>query len=427
VLILANKLPRWRPNQWLLAIVIGAVVLRLGFVLAFGQTLSLQASGYDTYAVNLLERQAFTRYPDRAGDSDLPPLYIFFLAGVYSTLGRSAQAVALAQIALDVITLMAVAHIGRRLSAGAGLLAAAFTAFYPYLLFQNLSTNDTAVFITLLALAVLGAYHIAEAKGLKMAVWVGFALGLAALTKSLVILLLPMLALWWWGRLGLRRAFLASALMGIVFGLTIGGWVIRNTGLHGQLTLISTNDGSNLHQGNNQCALEYLQNEWDVQWVTCLADTPTGLSELAEAAWHRQQALAYLQENASTVPALFFGKFVTLWHPKLLPTTIPPTARLDDKAVLQYETPVFRAARVVHLLYFGPLLILGSLGIVLAWRKVGLAQIAPLLAVLLAISITYVIYHPSTRYRAPADPFFFIFAGYALVRLSQWWRARNAI
>ena len=57
----------------------------------------------------------------------------------------------------------------------------------------------------------------------------------------------------------------------------------------------------------------------------------------------------------------------------------------------------------------------------LAWRD-GL-EIAPLLAVIAAITIAYLIFHPSTRYRAPADPFVFILAAYALASV---WAARIA-
>ena len=50
-------------------------------------------------------------------------------------------------------------------------------------------------------------------------------------------------------------------------------------------------------------------------------------------------------------------------------------------------------------------------------------EIAPLLAVIAAITIAYLIFHPSTRYRAPADPFVFILAAYALASV---WAARIA-
>ncbi len=87
-----------------LALVVLIIVIgRVLFILLFSDTLSLQTSGYDTYAVNVMDGQGYTRFDDRSGDSDLPPLYPFFLVGVYSTLGRDPVAVALVQIALDAL------------------------------------------------------------------------------------------------------------------------------------------------------------------------------------------------------------------------------------------------------------------------------------------------------------------------------------
>ncbi len=206
-------------NRRLLIVLALAVLLRLGYLVIAGNTLSLAASGYDPYAVNLLAGHGYTRFADLHPDSDLPPLYSFFLAGVYATLGRSAINVALVQIGFDVVTLAAIYAIGQRVGGEAvGLLAAALTGFYPYLLFQDLSVNDTAIFVMLLALGIWGVYRAGSIRGAAL---VGLALGIAALTKSLVVLLLPLIALWWWRQIGLRRAALWSAAMGAVFVIVL--------------------------------------------------------------------------------------------------------------------------------------------------------------------------------------------------------------
>ncbi len=76
-------------SRALIVVILAAVVLRLGVVVFAGSTLTLQASGYDDYAVNLLAGNGYTRFPDLHPDSDLPPLYPFFLVDVYSLFGRS--------------------------------------------------------------------------------------------------------------------------------------------------------------------------------------------------------------------------------------------------------------------------------------------------------------------------------------------------
>ncbi len=107
-------------------------------------------------------------------------------------------------------------------------------------------------------------------------------------------------------------------------------WIVRNTQVQGTLTLISTNDGSNLYQGNNPCVADYLLKGWDAQWVNCLAPTPPGLSE-TETVGVVPGSGARLPARSSRRPAAPAAvKFVTLWSPELLPRAVPPDANLDN-------------------------------------------------------------------------------------------------
>jgi 4-amino-4-deoxy-L-arabinose transferase-like glycosyltransferase len=390
------------------------------FLALFGHTLILNASGYDTYATNLIDRHEYTRYEDRSADSDLPPLYPFFLVAVYTVLGRDAIAVALVQIVFEALIMLLVYWIGKRIAGDkVGLLASALYGFYPYLLFQNLSTNDTSLFILMLTAGIWFAYRVHDTRQWGWAVALGFVFGLGALTKTLIILALPLLALWWWRHLGFRQAFRFGLLAGITFVLVIAPWSIRNSRLHHRFVLTSSNDGSNLYQGNNSCVVDYLSRGWDAQWVNCMKPIPPGLSEIEEADWNRDQAIAYLQSHPEEWPRLFWTKFWVLWSPLIMPYDLPPalTNQVDD-AVYQYNTASFQAARVVHVIYFTPLLILGIAGWILAWRDHKL--VGPLVAVFVTITIAYLIFHPSTRYRSPADPFLFILSAYAVVWLWNW-------
>lgn len=436
-----DRLRGWPARRWLWLILLGALLVRVAFLVGFGHTLSLQASGYDVYAVNVMEGHGYTRFDDRPADSDLPPLYIFTLVAIYSVLGRSAIAVAVVQIGFDLAMIALVYGIGRkafpRRGALPALLGAAFTAFYPYLIFQNLSTNDTALFTLLLVAGVYGAYAAAEAfeadaaglwVRLRWPLFIGVVYGLAALTKTLVLLMLPLLALGWWWRIGFRRAFGVALVAGLTLLAIMSPWVVRNTRLHGTLVLTSTNDGSNLHQGNNALAAEYLAQGWDVQWLG-FEGMPDGLNEVEEAAWHRDQALTWLRENPEQWPRHFGQKFVTLWNPQITPYQVPPLeatsdAAFVDDAVYLYQTPAFQLARTVHVIYFAPLLVLGVIGLALALRD--RAPVTPLVAVLLSITVAYLIFHPSTRYRMPADPVVFLFSAYAVDSAVRRWRRGQA-
>jgi 4-amino-4-deoxy-L-arabinose transferase-like glycosyltransferase len=406
-------------HRLLMGIIILAVTLRLGYVLFFSHTLSLQTSGYDAYATNLVAGNGYTRFADLHPDSDLPPLYSFFLAAIYVTLGRDAIVVAVVQILFDVITLLAIYAIGYRIGGRpVGILATAFTGFYPYLVFQNLTVNDTGLFIMLLSVSIWALYEAMARCSWRLAAVSGTLLGAAALTKSLVVLLLPFSVLLLWRTLDRKKAWHLGFALLLAFAFLPGLWMIRNARLHNALVFISTNDGSNLFQGNNPLAADLLLQGYDVQWTPFqLPRVPTGLTEIQEAAWYRVQALTYLREHMSDIPKLLIAKFIALWSPEIRPYAVPPNVPLDGTPVLQYEQPAFQLARVIHVLYFAPLLLLALLGFWRAW--VDRRPIAPLLFVFFAVTVTYLIYHPSTRYRVPADPFLFILSGYAVTWLAR--------
>lgn len=405
-------------RRWLIAILLVTLLGRAAFLTFFGDTLSLKTSGYDDYAVHIMEGHGFTRFDDRAGDSDLPPLYPFFLVGIYTLYGRSPIPVACAQTVADLLTTFLIYLIGRRVGGeGVGLVSAALYGCYPYLLFQNLTVNDTGIFICLLVTAIWLSYRARDSRNAWYAAAVGLTLGVAALTKTFVILLVPLLILGWRRSLGFRESIRFALLSGLCLMAVLSPWLIRNTLLHGQFVFVSTNGGSNLQQGNNPCVADYLAHGWDAQWVDCLAEPPPVMSEVQEDRWRWRQAARYLWEHPSEWPRLFGTKLLVLWSPAIMPTDLPPHARDTDGAVLLYGTPAFLAARKLHLVYFGPLLALGAVGLFWAWRD--RAPVGLLLTVPLVITVFYVAFHPSTRYRSPADPIVFILAAYALTRL---WR-----
>ncbi len=78
----------------------------------------------------------------------------------------------------------------------------------------------------------------------------------------------------------------------------------------------------------------------------------------------------------------------------------------------------------MHIVYFGALLTLALLGVAVSarlWRDVALLWFLQI-----AMTALYVLFHSSTRYRAPTDPALFLFSGAALVWLAGRWQARRS-
>jgi 4-amino-4-deoxy-L-arabinose transferase-like glycosyltransferase len=404
------------PRRGLIVVLAVTLLGRVIFLGLFSHTLSLQTSGYDTYATNVMNGHGYTRFPDRTADTDLPPLYPFFLVTIYTLFGRSPIPVAGVQIGLDLATAALIYWIGKRIAGEkAGLLAAVCYGLYPYLLFQGLTVNDTSVFVFLLAAGIGCAYRARDTGRWRWAIALGGIFGLAALTKTFILVMLPLLWIWWWTQAGLRQAVKLSLASGLMLLAVITPWVIRNISVQKEIVFISTNGGSNFHQGNNPCVADFLARGWDAQWVDCLGAPPAGLSEVGEDRWHTQQAVAYLREHPEAWPRLFGIKLLVLWSPAITPSGLPPQIPTGESAVLLYHTPMFMLARVVHELYFGPLLVLGLAGWIWAWRKK--LSVGPPAILFAVITTVYVVFHPSTRYRSPADPFLFIFSAYMMIQL----------
>jgi 4-amino-4-deoxy-L-arabinose transferase-like glycosyltransferase len=461
----------WLWRQRLLVILLLAFGLRMGVffafpaVFAFDQTDDLHGSrAYDEYAQNLLATGVYGR---SAGTPDaiIPPLYSVVVAAVYGVAGRSATAIALVHSALDLISIALLYHIVRRLFRGgplwgqppgewAGLLAALLMAFYPYLVFQNLTLNDTALFIALmhgfiLAVVLLRERPRMDRAGILLAALAGVVLGLATLGRAQLVLFAPFVGLWFLFRLDLRQTITRLLPVALISLLVLLPWMARNYGVYGQFVALSLNSGENVYQGNNAQTVPFLRAGYDVQWVAGPGGG-TGATRQAEDAYQHNEdlmnaGLAYLRANPSAIPELLWVKFQVHWSVDVAPRNNPlPGQKLSvvdgqfqvqdaDGHVLQdvatiaaYSGGFFEeVGRPLHRIYFGVLLALAAAGVLLSlaqWREVSL-----LWFVQIAATLTFVLFHPSTRYRAPTDPLLFAFAAFAVVWLAQRWWARRSL
>jgi hypothetical protein len=409
-------------------------------VFDFVRTGRIHGSGaYDGYATNLLETGVYGRTPG-VPDAGLPPLYGYALAAVYGALGRGALQVALFHVALDVISIALLADIGRRLlprGEAAGLLAGLATALYPYLVFQTLTVIDTPLFMALLhafvwLVVVLREREPADARTWALAALGGLALGLGTLTRPVFPLLAGLVALWFGFRRGVGQTVTRLAPVAVVGLVVVGAWAARNQHVYGTFVL-TTNAGSNFWQGNNPATVALLRAGYDAQW----APPPPAL---ASADWRSPEADAelfriarrYLLDHPGAIVELAWVKLLVHWSldvaPRRNPGAAPGPAGADAAGpvsvptllpgdpVAWYSQPLFdRVGRTLHVLSWGPLLVLGLLGAVLTargWRDVSL-----LWFVQLAMTLVYVTTHPSTRYRAPSDPLLFLLSGAAVVWL----------
>lgn len=444
-----------------------AVLIRLSLLLAFYPTLfafeqtdAVHGSGaYDTYAMNLLASGVYGKSAPGVPDAHLPPLYSYVLAAVYALLGRGGWQVGVVHILFDLIAIAALWHIGKHLFARdewVGTLAALAYAGYPYLVFQNLTLIDTPLYMAILYLWLLMLILLRERPARDGTTWAlavgaGILLGLLALVRTNAVLLAPLGALWFIFRRPLWDSIARWIVVAVVSTLVVAPWLARNYSLYGQVVSISLNGGENFYQGSNIYTLPYFRAGYDVQWVPPPdgLTTPDGGVTPAHSNLLMDAGLRFLRENPTLIPELLWVKFLVHWSIDIAPLRNPSEGELprldyqgnviaqaaDDGGltlgelppgdpVAAYSQPLFdQIGRAVHRLYWGSLFVAGLIGLLLSfrqWREVSLLWFVHLI-----MMIVYVVFHPSTRYRAPTDPLWFLFSACLLISLWNGWRDRR--
>jgi hypothetical protein len=243
--------------------------------------------------------------------------------------------------------------------------------------------------------------------------------------------------MWFLFRRSLVDSILRLAPVAVVSLLTLMPWIARNYQVYGEFVPISITGGSNFYQGNNPDVIPLMRAGYDVQWTSPEhqeqdPNTPAGDRERV------QIALDWLRANPGTIPELLWIKFITHWSIEIFPRVNPTEGEVprlnyqgdaqrqtDDTGdpvlgglpqgdpVTLYNEDSFGAGRIIHRFYFGGLLMLAIIGAALTlkqWRQVSL-----LWFVQISMTLTYVIFHPSTRYRVPSDPLLFLFSAYTMV------------
>lgn len=294
------------------------IILLLGTVVRLGVWIWLGAHqpahderDYNALAENLVEHQQFAIRPD-VPTSLRPPLYPFFVATVYQLFGvENWAAVYALQGLLSLVTVWIVYQLGSAAySEQVGCWAAALTCFYPSLLVYNSLLLSEVLFIFLLCLTLS-----LIARGLRqnsLLVWavVGATLGLAALTRSVLWLFPPVLAVYMLTLAPgtLFRRCSAAALMIVGFTLTIAPWSIRNSLLQRTLITIDVMGGRNLMMGNYEYTPLY--RAWDA------------ISMQGDEAWNevlRPERIAMQAKTQGQIDklAMRYGLHFMLSHPGL--------------------------------------------------------------------------------------------------------------
>jgi 4-amino-4-deoxy-L-arabinose transferase-like glycosyltransferase len=386
---------------------------------------------YATLAESLLSGRGFA-WSTGELTSLRPPLYPAFVAAIWSVTGiGNLQAVRIVQIVLALLTAAITFEIGRRAyNSRVGALAASIVWLYPPLIYLNFTILTETLFTLLLGAFVLLAIMLLQAPRPALAAAAGLALGLAALTRSVLwpapLLLCPLLV--WLLPAAPRRRVALAALVLAGYAAVVAPWGVRNTRLQGVLTMVDTMGGMNLRMGNYEYTPE--DRMWDAvsltgekSWVYALShgSEPAGsaepFTEGRKEKWAQRMAVQYMLAHPGITLRRAAIKFSDLWG---LERSFVAGVRQGT-----YGLPSWIAAvtSVLMVLSSAALLLLAAVGMWMAppeWR----IHVALLLPVVL-LTIVHSVVFGHSRYHVPLAA---VLAVYAAAAIAHWapqeWRRR---
>jgi 4-amino-4-deoxy-L-arabinose transferase-like glycosyltransferase len=282
----------FRPWRAVAMLLLAGLAVRVPIWFAFEGLAERNHDGqhYNRLALRLLETGMYTEASGEPA-SLRPPLYPAFVAGVYWVFGaENLQAVRAIQAVLGLLIAVATYGLAREVySPRVGVWAAGLACFYPPLVgFGNLLLTE--VLFTLLL--TVGCWCLAAAvrRGSLAALGLaGLVLGFATLTRSIVWLFPPVLALYllaaWRGRPVMRLA--AAALPCVVLAMTIAPWSMRTSLIEKTFIAVDSMGGRNFMMGN------YEHTPLERSWATI--SIVQGENE-----WHRLLARRFPEYRKAT-------------------------------------------------------------------------------------------------------------------------------
>jgi 4-amino-4-deoxy-L-arabinose transferase-like glycosyltransferase len=277
------------------------------------------------------------------------------------------------------------------------------------------------LFTLLVVLACLMIQRLLADGRFLWAVLFGVAAGLGALTRSLLLPIVPLLLLylcavlreWKWPR---RLALAAAA--GAAFFAVVGPWIVRNTRLERTFTTIDCIGGRNLMMGNYEHTP--LLRSWDT--ITMLSGTGRAWDDIL---MQEHPQFAKLSQGQRDKVAMRHGLRFALAHPGL--TLKRSTVKFFDFWQLErtliagmkagwwgdVSRPVLLAAAAVMSGYGAAVLLLAALGFCLTRPRDMRVHWFILLVIVLCAGVHTVIFAHS-RYRLPLTPLMIIYSASAL-------------
>ena len=221
-----------------------ALIIRLFFVITFDYVIpENDAGGYDQVAQNILNGKGIFF---KGQYSLFSPLYPVFLSIIYAIFGHSYHWVLIIQAIISSLTCLAVYFIAKKLIKDRtwAFIAGLFSCFYLDMILITVPLLAECLFTFLFSLGVLFLLKTEEAPKLSNKIIGGIILGLAVLTRPVVMLLPAFILVWLFLKYRSVKAVVSrSFVYFLFFCLTVAPWTMRNYIIHHAFVPVTIQSG----------------------------------------------------------------------------------------------------------------------------------------------------------------------------------------
>jgi 4-amino-4-deoxy-L-arabinose transferase-like glycosyltransferase len=282
------------------------------------------------------------------------------------------------------------------------LLAAAFTAIYPYFIFYSIVGLTETLFMALLVAAYVCWYRNAYGAAAIFSV-------LAILTRPIFDPLAPLLILYF--VLAIRRLSIGTAIKHLIvyagiYCVLMFPWWLYNYNTYGSFVRLNLGAGLALYSANNP---SNQTGGIDTKLNVSTAAFSQIANPIARDKALQRAAFVHIEENTKLFLAQTFKRFLRFWYPW-------PYAD-------EYSSFIYK---IISLCSFVPALLLAVTFFILCGRA-HFRRIAPLLLFGAYLTTVHMVFPGSLRYRLPLEPFLVILAAAGTIHLTERWRANNAV
>jgi 4-amino-4-deoxy-L-arabinose transferase-like glycosyltransferase len=338
-----------------------------------------------------------------------PPIYPSFLA-LTAIAGEHYMLIVIPQALFGTGTVICAFLIGNELfDQRTAILAALFTAFYPYYVVHDTALQETSMMTFFVACSVYLLLRAKRSQSLGSWLAAGAMLGLSVLIRT-TMLPFALAAVAWiavFGEGACRQRLLRASVVFLALVASVGGWMGRNY-IVVDRAVLSSEAGFQFWAAHNPQTFSHYPAE-SIDRSTALAFEALTLSdkqkiealsgnELARSDWFLQRGLDYVQQNPDIALAAAVRKVTAGFSWILNPRKEP-------------------FVQIIYALSYAPIFILGILGMLLArqgWREHSLVYL-----LFLTFIVVSAIFWAHTSHRTYLDVYLIVFAAFAAQRVLE--------